>query len=35
MKLKTVTVGIMSKVDYKNRTMAIARGEYKPKKDEL
>jgi len=34
MKLKTVTVGIMSKVDYKNRTMAIARGEYKPKKDE-
>lgn len=34
MKLKTVTVGIMSKEDYKNRTMAIVRGEYKPKKDE-
>lgn len=34
MKLKTVTVGIMSKEDYKNRTMAIVRGKYKPKKDD-
>ena len=34
MKLKTVTVGIMSKEDYKKRTMAIVKGEYKRKKDE-
>jgi len=34
MKLKTITVGIMSKEDYKNRTMAIVKGEYKPKKDD-
>ena len=34
MKLKTVTVGIMSNEDYRKRTMAIVKGEYKPKKDE-
>lgn len=34
MKLKTVTVGIMSKENYKNRTMAIVRGEYKAKKND-
>jgi len=27
-------VGIMSKEDYKKRTIAIAKGEYKPKKNE-
>ncbi len=31
---KTVYVGIMSKEAYKERTMAIARGEYVPKKHE-
>jgi len=31
---KIIRVGIMSKEDYKKRTIAIARGEYKPKKDE-
>ncbi len=34
MKLKTIIVGIMSKKEYKKRTMAIVRGTYKPKKDE-
>ncbi len=34
MKTKTIYVGIMSKEAYKERTMAIARGEYKPKKNE-
>lgn len=31
---KIVKVGIISKEDYKNRTIAIAKGLYKPKKDE-
>ncbi len=34
MKAKTVYVGIMSKEAYKARTMAIAKGEYQPKKNE-
>jgi len=34
MKTKTVYVGIISKEAYKQRTLAIARGEYKPKKNE-
>jgi len=34
MKTRTITVGIMSKEAYKKRTMAIARGEYTPKKNE-
>jgi predicted transcriptional regulator len=34
MKTKTLTVGIISKEDYKKRTIAIAKGEYKPKKNE-
>ena len=34
MRTKTIYVGIMSKEAYKQRTMAIARGEYKPKKNE-
>ena len=34
MRTKTIKVGIMSKEEYKKRTIAIARGEYKPKKDE-
>lgn len=29
---KIIRVGIMSKEDYKKRTIAIAKGEYKPKK---
>lgn len=32
--MKTVRVGIMSRDEFKNRTIAIAKGEYKPKKDE-
>ena len=32
--MKTVYVGIMTKDAYKQRTLAIARGEYKPKKNE-
>ena len=32
--MKTVYVGIMSKEAYKQRTMAIARGEYRPQKNE-
>lgn len=31
---KTIKVGIMSLEDYKARTIAIAKGEYIPKKDE-
>ena len=31
---KTLKFGIMSRDDYKKRTIAIARGEYKPKKGE-
>ncbi len=34
MKLKTIIVGIMPKEDYKNRTMEIVTGRYKPRKDE-
>ena len=34
MRAKTIYVGIMSKEAYKQRTMSIARGEYKPKKNE-
>ncbi len=32
--MKTLKVGIMSKEKYKARTIAIARGNYTPKKDE-
>ena len=31
---KTMKIGIMSKEDYKQRTIAIAKGEYKPRKTE-
>jgi predicted transcriptional regulator len=31
---KTLKVGIISQEDYKKRTIAIARGEYKPKRGE-
>jgi len=31
---KAIKVGIMSREDYKKRTIQIARGEYKPKKGE-
>ena len=34
MKKKVLKIGILSREDYKKRTIAIARGEYKPKKDE-
>ena len=34
MKLKTIKVGIMPMDEYKARTIAIAKGEYTPKKDE-
>jgi predicted transcriptional regulator len=34
MKKKVLKIGILSRKDYKKRTIAIARGEYKPKKDE-
>jgi predicted transcriptional regulator len=33
-KTKTVYVGIMSKEAYRERTIAIAKGEYKPKRNE-
>jgi predicted transcriptional regulator len=33
-KNKTIKVGIMPLEHYKNRTIAIAKGSYKPKKDE-
>jgi predicted transcriptional regulator len=32
--LKKITIGVMSLEAYKKRTIAIAKGEYKPKKDE-
>lgn len=32
--MKSVRVGIMSRDEFKNRTIAIAKGEYKPKRDE-
>lgn len=31
---KTLKVGIMSREDFKRRTIAMAKGEYKPRKDE-
>lgn len=34
MAAKVLIVGIISKKDYINRTLAIAKGEYKPRKDE-
>ncbi len=34
MKMKTIKVGIMSMEQYKQRTIDIAKGIYKPKKDE-
>jgi predicted transcriptional regulator len=34
MKKKVLKIGILSREEYKKRTIAIARGEYKPKKDE-
>ena len=32
--MKTMNVGIMSRENYKNRTIAIAKGEYKPKSND-
>lgn len=34
MKTKVVNVGIISREDYRKRTIAIAKGDYKPKKNE-
>ena len=34
MRKKVLKIGIISREDYKKRTIAIARGEYKPKKDD-
>ena len=34
MRKKILKIGIISRDDYKKRTIAIARGEYKPRKDE-
>ena len=34
MKMQTLNVGIMSRADYQKRTIAIAKGEYKPKPTE-
>jgi len=34
MSKKILKIGIISREDYKKRTIAIARGEYKPRKDE-
>jgi predicted transcriptional regulator len=31
---KVMKIGIMSKEDYRRRTIAIAKGQYKPRKDE-
>jgi predicted transcriptional regulator len=31
---KTIKIGIISRENYKNRTIAIARGQYKPKRGE-
>ena len=32
--MKVMNVGIMSRENYKNRTIAIAKGEYKPKSND-
>ena len=32
--MKVMNLGIMSREDYKNRTIAIAKGEYKPKSND-
>jgi predicted transcriptional regulator len=34
MKKNTIKIGILSQEDYRKRTIAIARGEYKPRTDE-
>jgi len=34
MKKKVLKIGVLSRENYKKRTIAIARGEYKPKKGE-
>ncbi len=34
MRKKVLKIGILSREDYKKRTIAIARGKYKPKKNE-
>jgi predicted transcriptional regulator len=34
MKIRVLNVGIISKDDYRKRTIAIAKGDYKPKKNE-
>ena len=34
MSKKILKIGVISREDYKKRTIAIARGEYKPRKDE-
>lgn len=34
MRKKVLKIGILSREDYKKRSIAIARGEYQPKKDE-
>ena len=34
MKIRVMKVGIISREDYRKRTIAIARGDYKPKKNE-
>ena len=34
MQKKILKIGIISRKEYEKRTIAIARGEYKPKKDE-
>ncbi len=34
MKHETIKVGIMSSTEYRQRSLAIIKGEYKPKKDE-
>jgi predicted transcriptional regulator len=35
LKIRVMKVGIISREDYRKRTIAIARGDYKPKKNEL
>ncbi|WP_036567363.1 transcriptional regulator [Oceanospirillum beijerinckii] len=34
MRTKVLTIGVMSRQDYMKRTIAIAKGEYKPRKNE-
>ena len=34
MTTKSINVGIMSREEFKQRTITIAKGEYKPEKDE-